>query len=348
VETSAFDFELPDELIAQQPVEPRDTSRLLVVRRDEGRIEHRTFRDLPELLATGDVLVRNDTRVVPARLLGKREATGGKWEGLFLRELSRNRADETLWGILATTRGKPAVGEVVVVGAGLRLTLCARAEAGRWIVRPEEVGTTLDLLSRHGNVPLPPYIRKGTEGPGDRLRYQTTYARAPGAVAAPTAGLHFTAEIFERLAAQGVRTADVTLHVGLGTFRPIEAERIEDHALHAEWAELSPSTAALLNATKAEGRKIVAVGTTSARVLETAAAGGGGIQVFSGDTALYLRPGHVFRGVDALITNFHLPRSSLLVLVSALAGYDLTRAAYAEAVRERYRFYSYGDAMLVL
>jgi S-adenosylmethionine:tRNA ribosyltransferase-isomerase len=342
VQTSAFDFELPDDLIAQRPVEPRDSSRLMVVRRRSGTWEHRAFADLPGLLEPGDVLVRNDTRVVPARLLGHREATGGKWEGLFLRA----RPDGA-WEVLATTRGRPAPGERVVVGEGLRLTLLARHDGGRWAVRPEPAGAAADLLERHGSVPLPPYIRKGRPEPGDRLRYQTLYAQVPGAVAAPTAGLHFTAALFQRLAGRGVGVVDLTLHVGLGTFRPIEAERIEDHALHAEWAELSASAAESLNQARRQGGRVVAVGTTSARVLETTAESGP-FRPFAGETALYVRPGHEFRGLDALITNFHLPRSSLLVLVSALAGFELIRAAYAEAIRRRYRFYSYGDAMLIL
>jgi S-adenosylmethionine:tRNA ribosyltransferase-isomerase len=354
LETSAFDFDLPDGLIAQQPVEPRDQSRLMVVRRGAGRVEHRTFRDLPDLLEPGDVLVRNDTRVVPARLAGRREATGGKWEGLFLRELPAegDAGPGPRWEVLATTRGKPAPGEHVRIGEGddvLRLTLLAKGEGGRWVVRPGSDEPATEVLGRYGRVPLPPYIRKGQEGPGDRLRYQTLYACSPGAVAAPTAGLHFTEGLFARLAARGVATVDVTLHVGLGTFRPIEAERIEDHVLHAEWAELTHSAALALNAARDRGGRVVAVGTTSARALETAATGGGGlIRPFRGETALYLRPGHAFLAVDALLTNFHLPRSSLLVLVSAFAGFDLTRTAYAEAVREQYRFYSYGDAMLIL
>ena len=343
MQTSAFDFDLPDELIAQRPAEPRDRSRLMVVRRESGAWEHRTFADLPDLLAPGDVLARNNTRVVPARLVGHREATGGKWEGLFLRALP-----DGSWEILATTRGKPAEGEHVVVGQGLRLRLEGRGDAGRWIVRPDRSGSLSALLDRHGSVPLPPYIRKGCEGPGDRLRYQTLYAQIPGAVAAPTAGLHFTDPLFRRLGGRGIACVDLTLHVGIGTFRPIEADRIEDHVLHAEWAELPASAADTLRDRRARGGRIVAVGTTSARVLETAASATGRIAPFAGETAFYLRPGHTFRGLDALITNFHLPRSSLVVLVSALAGVELTRAAYAEAIRERYRFYSYGDAMLIL
>lgn len=354
METSAFDFELPDDLIAQRPVEPRDRSRLMVVHRDSGWIEHRTFVDLPEILRPGDLLARNNTRVVPARLVGRREATAGRWEGLFLRALPSGD-----WEVLATTRGKPAVDETVIVGnpdehagGGLRLRLVARGEAGRWIVRPDSGADPTTLLDRFGMVPLPPYIRKGREEPGDRLRYQTVYAAVPGAVAAPTAGLHFTQDVLRRLDERGVGQVDLTLHVGLGTFRPIETDRIEDHVLHAERAELTPQAAERLNACRTAGGRIVAVGTTSARTLETAASASESVarpfRPFSGETALYLRPGHTFQGLDALLTNFHLPRSSLIVLVSALAGVDLTRDAYAEAVRQRYRFYSYGDAMLVL
>jgi S-adenosylmethionine:tRNA ribosyltransferase-isomerase len=342
LQTSAFDFFVPDDLIAQHPAEPRDRSRLMVVRRRTACWEHHAFAELPDLLAAGDVLVRNNTRVLPARLVGRREATGGRWEGLFVRALAGG-----VWEVVARTRGRPAAGERVVVGQGLGLTLEDRADAGRWIVRPDRDEPAAVLLEAHGQVPLPPYIRKGREGPGDRARYQTLYAEAPGAVAAPTAGLHFTPALFDRLAACGIGCVDVTLHVGLGTFQPIAVERIEDHVLHAEWAELTVPAAARLQAHRHRGGRVVAVGTTSARVLETAASTGG-LRSFAGETALYLRPGHRFQGLDALITNFHLPRSSLLVLVSALAGYDLVRAAYAEAVRRRYRFYSFGDAMLIL
>jgi S-adenosylmethionine:tRNA ribosyltransferase-isomerase len=350
LQTAAFDFVLPDELIAQSPAEPRDKSRLMVVHRGTGRWEHHRFDTLPQWLNPGDVLVRNNTRVIAARLLGHREATGGRWEGLYLRALP-----EGTWEVLATCRGKPAAGEHVIVGQGLRLQLVARGEAGRWIVRPEASSPgngadAITLLEQHGQVPLPPYIRKGREGPGDRLRYQTLYAQVPGAVAAPTAGLHFSDSVFRCLAARGIDSVDCTLHVGLGTFRPIDAACIEDHRMHGEWAELTPAAAAALNQRRLHGGRIVAVGTTSARVLETAAraGAGGALQGFAGATELYIRPGHTFRGLDALITNFHLPRSSLLVLVAALAGLDLIRAAYAEAIRQRYRFYSYGDAMLIL
>jgi S-adenosylmethionine:tRNA ribosyltransferase-isomerase len=266
---------------------------------------------------------------------------------LFLRETS-----EGLWELLATTRGKPRIGEQVRLESNsesLVLTLVEKGEAGRWLLRPDSEEPSAVLLHRHGRVPLPPYIRKGIEEPGDRLRYQTLYAQVPGAVAAPTAGLHFTNEIFSRLAEVGIVHVDVTLHVGLGTFRPIEVERLEDHVLHAEWAELGPEAATILEQCRLRGGRIVAVGSTSTRVLESAFdRAAGSIRPFRGETSLYLRPGYNFGAVDALVTNFHLPRSSLLVLVSAFAGVELVRRAYVEAVTARYRFYSYGDAMLIL
>lgn len=340
--TDEFDFELPPELIAQHPAARRDGSRLLVVHRRSGTWEHRTFSDLPEYLRSGDVLVRNNSRVLPARLLGVRSRTGGAWEGLYL----QSRADGT-WELLTKTRGRPEVGERIAVEGGLELELIGRAEGGAWVARPLREGSAAAILEQFGQIPLPPYIRKGREGPGDRERYQTVYAESPGSVAAPTAGLHFTEGVFDGLCARGVSWLDVTLHVGIGTFRPIEAEVIAEHALHGEWASLSSSVAERLEAARRDGGRVVSVGTTAARTLETSAQGGRFV-AFEGTTALYLRPGHEFQAVDALVTNFHLPRSSLLVLVSALAGVELIRAAYAEAVRERYRFYSYGDAMLIV
>lgn len=272
--------------------------------------------------------------------------TCGKWEGLFLREVPNS-----MWEILAMTRGRPVPGEHVIIGRGLHLVLESKNTSGSWIVRPKQAGnraeTTLALLEKHGQTPLPPYIRRGRGLPGDQLTYQTVYAQWPGSVAAPTAGLHFTEELFARLAALKINWVDLTLHVGLGTFRPIEAERLEDHVMHAEWAELSAQAVTSIRSRRCEGGRIVAVGTTSARVLETAASSGT-FEPFSGETRLFIQPGHVFQGLDALITNFHLPRSSLLVLVSTFAGIELMRAAYAEAVRSRYRFFSYGDAMLIV
>ena len=239
----------------------------------------------------------------------------------------------------------------MIIGQGLELVLESKNRSGSWIARfdcdPNNRETTLDLLQKHGQIPLPRYIRRGQGIPSDQLTYQTVYAKHPGSVAAPTAGLHFTEGLFDRLAASRITWVDLMLHVGLGTFRPLTVERLDDHVMHAEWAELSPQNATIIESQRAAGGRIVAVGTTSARVLETAAAGGI-VQPYSGETNLFIRPGHVFRGLDALITNFHLPRSSLLVLVSAFAGFELTRAAYAEAIRLRYRFFSYGDAMLII
>ncbi len=345
-----FDFDLPDELIAQRPVQPRDQSRLMVLDRASAQIAHHRFIELPTLLDGRDILARNNTQVVPARLIGYREATGGAWEGLFLRDLG----DKT-WEILATTRGKPRPGERVVVGLGLRLALESRSKSGRWIVRPlaatgdDSTTAALSLLELHGQTPLPPYIRKGRETSEDKTSYQTVFAERPGSVAAPTAGLHFSEAVFDQLAARGIGWVDLTLHIGIDTFRPIETENVRDHVMHSEWAEITAGAADLLNARRASGGRIVAVGTTSARALETAAAmGNGTLTPFTGKTGLFIQPGHVFRGLDALITNFHLPRSSLLVLVSALAGIGLIREAYLEAIRCRYRFFSYGDAMLIL
>jgi S-adenosylmethionine:tRNA ribosyltransferase-isomerase len=343
---STFNFDLPVELIAQQPITPRDHSRLMVIDRQRECWEHRTFDELPDLLRPGDLLVRNNSRVIPARLLGRRVATGGMWEGLFLRELQKGT-----WEILASTRGRPLPGEHVIVGQGLDLVLESKNPSGSWVVRPDtkrnQLESTQDLLQKHGQTPLPPYIRRGHGSPGDQLAYQTVYAHRPGSVAAPTAGLHFTKELFQRLAASNITWVDLVLHVGLGTFRPIEVATLEEHKMHPEWIELSAEVATIIESRRAQCSRIVAVGTTSARVLETAAVGGT-LQPISGETDMFIRPGHVFRGLDALITNFHMPRSSLLVLVSAFAGVDLIRAAYAEAIRTRYRFFSYGDAMLIV
>ncbi len=341
--TSEFDFELPPELVAQHPVEPRDAARLMVVDRASGSWLHRRFSDLPDLLRAGDVLVRNNSRVIPARLIGRRCSTGGFWEGLFLQA----RADGT-WRILAKTRGRPTPEEWFETDSGLRLQLLMNHDGGEWVVMPNDVEDAFEALERHGRVPLPPYIRKGRDEPADRLRYQTEFARVPGSVAAPTAGLHFTEQLLQKVTQRSVEIVDLTLHVGVGTFRPIDAGMIGDHVMHAEWAELSEAAARAIQTARECGGRIVAVGTTSARTLETAVARGSGrLMPFRGETSIYLKPGHQFGGLDALVTNFHLPRSSLLVLLCAFAGKDLTLAAYQEAIRERYRFYSYGDAMVV-
>lgn len=337
-----LDYDLPPHLIAQEPAPDRDAARLLVLDRATGALAHRHFRDLPELLSPGDLLVLNDTRVLPARLVGRRERTGGKWEGLFLRETA-----EGMWELLAQTRGRPQEGEVLAIDPGpLRLTLRGRA-GGHWLAEPAPAGRAADLLAASGRVPLPPYIRKGIGGEADRERYQTVYARADGSVAAPTAGLHFTPALFDRLRDRGIEQAMVTLHVGLGTFEPIKAEDPSRHRMHAEWGEVPAGTVAAIRACKARGGRVIAVGTTATRALESAALNGE-LVPWRGETDIFIRPPYRFRVLDGLVTNFHLPRTTLLLLVAALAGADMVRAAYAEAVRREYRFYSYGDAMLIL
>ena len=335
-----FDYDLPERLIAQVPAARRSDARLLVVHRGTGKLEHRHFRDLPEYLNPGDLLVRNDTRVVPARLVGAREKTGGRWEGLFLSE-----RPEGIWELLAQTRGFPEVGETLSANAGgLRLELVGRTDDRHWLLRPLSPGGAPELLALHGQIPLPPYIRKGLADAKDAERYQTVYAARAGSVAAPTAGLHFTPELLRTLLLREVGVADVTLHVGLGTFAPVKAEDPTRHTIHSEWCEVPARTADAIRS--CEGR-VVAVGTTTARALETAArAATPG--AFRGATDLFVHPPFEFRAVGGLITNFHLPRTTLLLLVQAFCGTDLLRAAYAEAVREEYRFFSYGDAMLVL
>lgn len=351
---SSYDYDLPGELIAREPLPARDASRLMVLRRATESIEHRQFAELPELLAAGDLLVVNKTRVIPARLHGVRRRTGGRWEGLFL-----GVAADGGWRLLGQTRGKLQPGEWIDLrpaagpAAGdpaLRfgLQLVEREGEGLWRAAPERPDDPLAVLTLFGTVPLPPYIGRNVASPLDWERYQTTYAEAPGAVAAPTAGLHFTPQVFERCRARGIETAGVVLHVGVGTFRPISVERLSDHQMHAEWCELPPATVESIDRTRRRGGRVVAVGTTTVRTLESAAAPTGEVQAFRGETDLFIRPPYVFRAVDALVTNFHLPRSSLLVLVSALAGREFMLRAYREAVAQRYRFYSYGDAMLIV
>ena len=343
---SAYDYHLPRELIAQEPLSKRSDARLLVVNRAARTLTHQHVRDLPELLRPGDCLVVNDTRVVPARLVGYRTQSRGRWTGLFL------GADEHgVMRLLAQTRGKPSPGETITLRdregrQAAMLRLVARLEDGMWAARPEPAEDPMALLERVGHVPLPGYIRGGQMLPQDEQQYQTVYAEKPGAVAAPTAGLHFTVPLLQELKTIGVKLCRVTLHVGLGTFRPITAATLDEHTMHAEWGCLDGATCEVLRACRAGGGRIVAVGTTVVRVLETAAAEGE-LVPWSGPTNLFIRPGHQFRAVDALMTNFHLPRTTLLVLVRTFGGDALIRRAYDEAIESGYRFYSYGDAMVI-
>lgn len=353
-ELDLYDYHLPEELIAREPAARRESARLLVVHRATGRLEHHVVRDLPDLLQPRDLLVLNDTRVLPARLVGRRAATGGRWEGLFLKA-----AESGLWEVIGQTRGKLLPGEELIVPETrpelivpgdcreLRLTLEERLPDGGWLMRPQLSGSHVDLLGKFGQVPLPPYIERDTATVADRERYQTLHARRPGSVAAPTAGLHFTPELLAACREHGVEDAYVTLHVGLGTFRPISVERLAEHVMHSEWCEVSADTVARIHATQAQGGRVVAVGTTSVRTLESGSQSGS-LAPYCGETRLFIRPPHAFRAADVMLTNFHLPKSTLLVLLAAFAGRDLIFEAYAEAISKQYRFYSYGDAMLVL
>jgi S-adenosylmethionine:tRNA ribosyltransferase-isomerase len=337
-----LDYELPPHLIAQAPAAERDQCRLLVIERASGGIGHHVFTELPELLRPGDLVILNDTRVLPARLFGARITTGGKWEGLFLKE-----AADGAWEMMSQTRGFLRPGEEIQVEGGeLRLQVIAQLSPGHWLMKPLIPGLSFDLLERFGHMPLPPYIGRGKDAPADKERYQTVFAHTPGAIAAPTAGLHFSPHLLEELSGRGIEVAFVTLHVGLGTFQPIKTNDFRTHVMHGELATLSLETAQALAACKRRGSRIVAIGTTSVRVLESAPALSNA--AWSGETKLFIFPPFTFRSVDALVTNFHLPHTTLLLLVQAFAGVALTRRAYQDAIDQAYRFYSYGDAMLIL
>ena len=339
--TSDYDFELPTAQIAQLPLERRDASRLLTVNRSTGAIEHRAFSELPTIIAPGDALVLNTTRVMRARLLGTRDS-GAPAEILLLRPL----ADGT-WEAMVSPGGKLHPGRHVRIADGFDAEIVALTDRRTRIVRLSAEGDVGAAIERHGHIPLPPYIARA-DTTADAERYQTVYARENGSVAAPTAGLHMTDALLAELAARGVRRVDLVLHVGAGTFKPVEVEDPALHPMHEERYELAAESAAVLNDARARGGKIWALGTTSARALESAVGEDGSFAAARGETRLFVRPPYTFRGVDKLITNFHLPRSTLLMLVAALAGYDLTMRAYGEAVDAGYRFYSYGDAMVVL
>jgi len=333
-----FHYDLPTELIAQQPLGERTASRLLCLDGATGVLADRRFSDLPEQLTAGDLVVFNDTRVIPARLFGAKDS-GGRVEVLVERTMEDQR-------VLAHVRASkpPRPGTTLVLGDGIRVEVESR-DHDLYVLRFDDRRPVLELLERYGHVPLPPYIRR-SDDKLDRDRYQTVYARVPGAVAAPTAGLHFTSELLARLADRGVQSAFVTLHVGAGTFQPVRAERLEDHRMHSERVEVGEQTCQLVHDTRDRGGRVIAVGTTVVRSLEAASASGRA-EPFSGATDLFITPGYRFRAVDALVTNFHLPESTLLMLVCAFGGYEAVMAAYRHAVQDCYRFFSYGDAMFV-
>lgn len=336
---SDFYFELPEELIAQTPLEKRDSSRLLHLNKVTGEMEHRHFYDLLDYLREGDCMVFNDSRVLPARLIGARPS-GGSVELVLLRDLGEGR-----WECLSRPGRKTKPGTDILFGDGeLKATVEAVAEGGNRIVRFDYEGIFLEVLERLGKMPLPPYIKEELQ---DGERYQTVYSREVGSAAAPTAGLHFTKELMEKIAAKGVKLCFVTLHVGLGTFRPVKAEEIEDHEMHSEFCMVPEETAKIVTETKRNGGRVIAIGTTSCRTLESFALEDGSLPVTSGWTNIFIYPGYKFKCIDALVTNFHLPESTLIMLVSALAGRENILNAYNEAVKQRYRFFSFGDAMFI-
>jgi len=334
---SDFYFDLPEELIAQDPLEDRSSSRLLVVDKKTGKTQHRIFKDIVEYLRPGDCLVLNNTKVIPARLYGEREGTGGQVEVLLLK-----RKDADTWETLVRPGKKCKPGQRLVFGDGkLKAEVLETVEDGNRIVKFYYDGIWEEVLDSLGEMPLPPYITHKLQ---DKTRYQTVYAKLDGSAAAPTAGLHFTPELLADIEKRGIKLAYVTLHVGLGTFRPVKEENILDHHMHTEFYQVSQEAADIINATKANGGRVICVGTTSCRTVESAADANGHIETGCGDTSIFIYPGYTFKVLDCLITNFHLPESTLVMLVSALAGREHTLAAYEEAVKEKYRFFSFGDA----
>lgn len=340
MKVSDFDFYLPEELIAQHPLEKRDTSRLMVLDKKTGEIEHKIFKDIIDYLNEGDTLVLNNTRVMPARLIGEKENTGGKIEFLLLKRLEGDK-----WECLAKPGKTAKPGRRFTFGDGkLKCEVLEVLETGNRVIEFEYDGIFEEVLDSLGEMPLPPYIHERLE---DSERYQTVYSKEKGSAAAPTAGLHFTEELLEQIKEKGVNIAYVTLHVGLGTFRPVKAETIDEHVMHSEFYQVSEETARIVNETKDRGGKIISVGTTSTRTLETIGDENGRIKECSGWTNIFIYPGYKFKVVDNLITNFHLPESTLIMLVSTLAGKNHVLNAYNEAVKERYRFFSFGDAMFI-
>lgn len=338
MQVNDFDFQLPDSLIARQPAKERTGSRLLHLNGSSGQVQHLTFPDIESLIEPGDLLVFNNTRVIPARIFGQK-ASGGKVEVLVERITSPHSG---LAHIRANKSPKP--GNELIMEGGIKLTVTGRSE-NLFCIECTNDEPLVDLLEAHGHMPLPPYLER-EDNEDDRERYQTVYAQKKGAVAAPTAGLHFDEPLLQRLKAKGVNTAFVTLHVGAGTFAPVKADSIKDHVMHAEWVEVSQPVVEQIRATKAAGKRVIAVGTTSVRSLESASQNGA-VEPFSGDTQIFIYPGYRYKTVDALITNFHLPKSTLIMLVSAFAGQQNVMNAYQQAIEHKYRFFSYGDAMFV-
>lgn len=335
-----FDFYLPEELIAQVPLEDRTASRLMVLDKETGEVSHRSFKDIVSFLRKGDCLVLNDTKVLPARLIGEKEGTGAAIELLLLKQLEGDR-----WETLVKPAKRLKIGTTVIFGDGRLRAVCSGiGDQGSRIMEFSYEGIFYELLDQLGDMPLPPYIKEKLD---DRDRYQTVFAKERGSAAAPTAGLHFTEELLDQLRDAGVTIAFITLHVGLGTFRPVSVDSIEDHDMHSEYYHISNETAQTLNEVRQSGGRIITVGTTSTRTLETIADDQGHFNESSGWTNIFIYPGYTFKAVDALITNFHLPKSTLIMLVSAMAGTSETLAAYHEAVKERYRFFSFGDAMFI-
>jgi len=340
LKTSDFYYDLPPELIAQTPLADRSSSRLLVLGKETGKIEHKHFYDIENMLSEGDCLVLNDTRVLPARLYGEKEGTGGKIEFLLL-----NRIDRDRWEVILKPGKKAKPGAKFVFGDGLlKAEIIETVNDGNRIVEFTYDGVFENILDQLGEMPLPPYI---TEKLQDKERYQTVYSKNDGSAAAPTAGLHFTNELLKRISNKGVKIAYVTLHVGLGTFRPVKVDDVENHKMHSEFYIMTEETANIINETKKSDGRVISVGTTSSRVLETIADENGFVKAQTGWTDIFIYPPYKFKTVDALITNFHLPESTLLMLVSSLAGSENIRKAYEEAVNERYRFFSFGDAMFI-
>ncbi|MCF6097788.1 tRNA preQ1(34) S-adenosylmethionine ribosyltransferase-isomerase QueA [Thermovorax subterraneus] len=341
MDVKEFYYELPEELIAQEPLPERDKSRLMVVHRDTRSFEHKIFENIIDYLEEGDCLVLNDTRVIPARLLGTRKDTGGKIEFILLKRIEKDK-----WEILVKPGRRAKLGSEFTFGDGrLQAKVLDYTDAGGRIVEFYYEGIFEHILDELGKMPVPPYIKKELE---DKGRYQTVYARKPGSAAAPTAGFHFTTDLLNKIEQKGARICYITLHVGLGTFRPVKEEKVEQHKMHHEYFEVDDETARIINATKQQGKRVIAVGTTSTRTLETVADENGFVKGQSGWTDLFIYPGYRFKVVDGLVTNFHLPESTLLMLVCAFADKELIMSAYKEAIKEKYRFYSFGDAMLIV